>query len=296
MSSRSRVAHHHPRARRAAGAPTPSPPSTTPPSGWRTKSTLPRFTDAAAPEAVAADGAEEAEPLLERTIPVEVDGKRYSVKLWLPEAAAGTATPKKRRRDRARAPAASGGAAGSGTISAPMQGTIVKVLVAEGEAVEVGQSVLVLEAMKMENHITAEKRAPSKRSGSPPATPSAPATSSSSSSSSAPSASASPGCDTVGVTSEPVRIAVVQRPPTLLDGPATIAAAVEQVHEVAAAGAGLVVFPEAYVPGYPVWIWHLRPGPDYALTSEIHAALLANASISMPTGSRRRGTPPPAPG
>ena len=43
-----------------------------------------------------ADGAEEAEPLLERTIPVEVDGKRYSVKLWLPEAPAGGATPKKR--------------------------------------------------------------------------------------------------------------------------------------------------------------------------------------------------------
>ena len=72
------------------------------------------FTEAAAPEAVAADGAEEAEPLLERTIPVEVDGKRYSVKLWLPEAAAGTATPKKRvgatasgrRRRRAARPGA----------------------------------------------------------------------------------------------------------------------------------------------------------------------------------------------
>jgi acetyl-CoA/propionyl-CoA/long-chain acyl-CoA carboxylase, biotin carboxylase, biotin carboxyl carrier protein len=38
-----------------------------------------------------------------------------------------------------------------------MQGTIVKVLVAAGDAVEVGQSVLVLEAMKMENHISAEK-------------------------------------------------------------------------------------------------------------------------------------------
>ena len=38
-----------------------------------------------------------------------------------------------------------------------MQGTIVKVLVAAGDAVEAGQSVLVLEAMKMENHITAEK-------------------------------------------------------------------------------------------------------------------------------------------
>jgi acetyl-CoA/propionyl-CoA carboxylase biotin carboxyl carrier protein len=38
-----------------------------------------------------------------------------------------------------------------------MQGTIVKVLVAEGDDVELGQSVLVLEAMKMENHISAEK-------------------------------------------------------------------------------------------------------------------------------------------
>jgi acetyl-CoA/propionyl-CoA carboxylase biotin carboxyl carrier protein len=38
-----------------------------------------------------------------------------------------------------------------------MQGTIVKVLVAAGDAVEVGESVLVLEAMKMENHISADK-------------------------------------------------------------------------------------------------------------------------------------------
>ncbi|HYV59653.1 MAG TPA: biotin/lipoyl-containing protein [Acidimicrobiia bacterium] len=38
-----------------------------------------------------------------------------------------------------------------------MQGTIVKVLVAEGDAVEPGQSLLVLEAMKMENHLNAEQ-------------------------------------------------------------------------------------------------------------------------------------------
>jgi acetyl-CoA/propionyl-CoA carboxylase biotin carboxyl carrier protein len=38
-----------------------------------------------------------------------------------------------------------------------MQGTIVKVLVNEGDAVEVGQTVVVLEAMKMENNIAAEK-------------------------------------------------------------------------------------------------------------------------------------------
>jgi acetyl-CoA/propionyl-CoA carboxylase biotin carboxyl carrier protein len=114
------------------------------------------FSGAAAPEAVATEG-DEAEPLLERTVPVEVDGKRYTVKLWLPEAAAGTAAPKKRAARPRPGASASGGGAGSGTISAPMQGTIVKVLVAEGDAVELGQSVLVLEAMKMENHISAEK-------------------------------------------------------------------------------------------------------------------------------------------
>ena len=60
-------------------------------------------------------------------------------------------------RVRARVPAGRAARPGSGTISAPMQGTIVKVLVAAGDTVEVGQSVLVLEAMKMENHINAEK-------------------------------------------------------------------------------------------------------------------------------------------
>ena len=42
-------------------------------------------------------------------------------------------------------------------MTVPMQGTIVKVLVAVGDTVEVGQTVCVLEAMKMENAISAEK-------------------------------------------------------------------------------------------------------------------------------------------
>ena len=41
-------------------------------------------------------------------------------------------------------------------MTVPMQGTIVKVLVSVGDTVEVGQAVTVLEAMKMENNITAE--------------------------------------------------------------------------------------------------------------------------------------------
>ena len=46
--------------------------------------------------------------------------------------------------------------AGAGTVTVPMQGTIVKVLVEVGETVEAGQAVCVLEAMKMENNINAE--------------------------------------------------------------------------------------------------------------------------------------------
>lgn len=81
---------------------------------------------------------------------------------------------------------------------------------------------------------------------------------------------------------EPVVVAVVQRPPVLLDRAATLTAAVEHLHEAADAGARLVVFPEAFVPGYPAWLWGLRPGNDYGLTSELHAALLAN-SVDLTT-------------
>jgi acetyl-CoA/propionyl-CoA carboxylase, biotin carboxylase, biotin carboxyl carrier protein len=98
--------------------------------------------------------------LEERTIPVEVDGKRFSVRVWLPETpaagdAAGRGGSRGGKVSKPRV-AAGGGAGGDGTVSAPMQGTIVKVLVAQGDTVEPGQSLLVLEAMKMENHINAE--------------------------------------------------------------------------------------------------------------------------------------------
>jgi len=101
----------------------------------------------------------EREELVERAVPVEVNGKRFSVKLWLPPAPVGVAAGGGgRQRTRPRAAAATGGGgAADGTIAAPMQGTIVKVLVNQGDTVEPGQGVLVLEAMKMENHINAEK-------------------------------------------------------------------------------------------------------------------------------------------
>jgi acetyl-CoA/propionyl-CoA carboxylase biotin carboxyl carrier protein len=109
----------------------------------------------------AADGAEP-EAKVRRDVDVEVNGRRYGVTVWVPESqavatvvdgGAGGRTATKRRRNAA---AASAGA-GSGDVTVPMQGTIVKVLVAVGDTVDVGQTVCVLEAMKMENNITAEK-------------------------------------------------------------------------------------------------------------------------------------------
>jgi len=79
-----------------------------------------------------------------------------------------------------------------------------------------------------------------------------------------------------------VKVAVVQRPPVLLDRDASLKVAVDAIAEVAAAGAGLAVFPETFIPGYPAWIWNLRPGADYGLTSKIHSQLLAN-SIDLTT-------------
>jgi nitrilase len=73
------------------------------------------------------------------------------------------------------------------------------------------------------------------------------------------------------------RAAIVQHPPVLLDRTATTAAAVARLHEAADGGASLVAFPEAFVPGYPAWIWNLRPGGDYSASSELHERLLANA-------------------
>ncbi len=73
------------------------------------------------------------------------------------------------------------------------------------------------------------------------------------------------------------RIAVIQKPPVLLDRDGTIGKAIEAIDEVADAGASLLVFPEAWIPGYPTWVWRLKPGADIALSGELHARLRQNA-------------------
>lgn len=73
------------------------------------------------------------------------------------------------------------------------------------------------------------------------------------------------------------RIAIVQEPPVFLDREKTIERAVEQVLKAADQGADLVVFSETYIPGYPAWIWRLKPGGDWGLSEQLHARLLDNA-------------------
>lgn len=75
----------------------------------------------------------------------------------------------------------------------------------------------------------------------------------------------------------PTKVAVIQKPPVLLHRDKTIEQAVGSINEAAGAGATLLIFPEAYIPGYPTWIWRLKPGGDMALSSEIHARLRQNA-------------------
>jgi acetyl-CoA/propionyl-CoA carboxylase biotin carboxyl carrier protein len=110
--------------------------------------------------AAVADG--ESEAKVQRDVDVEVNGKRFSVKVFVPESQAGAvvAGGAAGGASRPRRSGGSGGAGaggGSGAVAVPMQGTIVKILVEVGQEVEAGATVCVLEAMKMENNITAEK-------------------------------------------------------------------------------------------------------------------------------------------
>ncbi len=120
----------------------------------------------AAPPAEAGDDHEEG-PKVEQTYTVEVSGKRFDVKVIGPPygggaaangagpAPAGAAAARKPpRRERA---ASGGGRGGSDTLASPLQGTVLKVAVERGAAVEEGALVCVIEAMKMENEITAHK-------------------------------------------------------------------------------------------------------------------------------------------
>jgi len=99
--------------------------------------------------------AEGHEPLVRKDVVAEVNGKRVSVALYLPEVEQVAAPRANAATTSRRKPAAA--ASGSGTVTAPMQGTIVKVAVAVGDTVAAGDTIVILEAMKMENTVAADR-------------------------------------------------------------------------------------------------------------------------------------------
>jgi acetyl-CoA/propionyl-CoA carboxylase biotin carboxyl carrier protein len=97
---------------------------------------------------------------IERTYTVEVSGKRFDVRVHGDALAAGNSTgPAAAPRPRRERKGGSGGGGGAGgdTLASPLQGNVFKVLVEQGASVDEGAIVCIIEAMKMENEITAHK-------------------------------------------------------------------------------------------------------------------------------------------
>ena len=72
------------------------------------------------------------------------------------------------------------------------------------------------------------------------------------------------------------RVAIVQHPPVMYDRSETLRRAVAWVDEATQAGAHLIVFPETFIPGYPDWVWRVRP-EDYKLNADVFSHLLSGA-------------------
>jgi acetyl-CoA/propionyl-CoA carboxylase biotin carboxyl carrier protein len=112
-----------------------------------------------APAEVAAPAAEEGAELVARDYKVEVSGKLFDVKVIGEAGARGGAAPagggkKPPKRERK---AGGGGGASSADLPSPLQGTVFKVSVEQGAEVAEGDLICVIEAMKMENEITAHR-------------------------------------------------------------------------------------------------------------------------------------------
>jgi nitrilase len=86
--------------------------------------------------------------------------------------------------------------------------------------------------------------------------------------------------------SSPFTIAAIQAAPVFLDRDATVEKACDLIGEVGKAGAKLAVFPEAYIPAFPLWVWFIPPGDTHGLR-ELYAELVAN-SVAIPSDATDR--------
>jgi nitrilase len=78
-------------------------------------------------------------------------------------------------------------------------------------------------------------------------------------------------------------VGAVQISPVFLDREATINRACQAIAEAGSRGARLVVFPEAFVPGYPLWVWYIAPGQTHDLRA-LYAELL-DQSVTIPSAA-----------
>ena len=74
-----------------------------------------------------------------------------------------------------------------------------------------------------------------------------------------------------------MKVSVIQYPPVYLDLEGSMARAVELVQESAQQGCQMVVFPEAWIPGYQSYVWRLSPGSGMAKTDQLFALSQANS-------------------
>jgi len=81
-------------------------------------------------------------------------------------------------------------------------------------------------------------------------------------------------------------VAAAQLSPVLLDRDATVERAIAAIPEASAHSARLIVFPEAFVPGYPVWVWSIPAGDTHALRA-LYVELLRE-SVSVPDEATER--------
>jgi acetyl-CoA/propionyl-CoA carboxylase, biotin carboxylase, biotin carboxyl carrier protein len=121
------------------------------------KQLSPDTSSASRPGVSGSDEGSDSAELEERTYQVEVDGRLHAVRVIGAAAPAGAGAAQGAKRPPKRERSGGGGGADGPVLSSPLQGSIFKVPVEQGAEVEEGTLICVIEAMKMENEITAHR-------------------------------------------------------------------------------------------------------------------------------------------